>query len=69
VDQSDNEIGFEIQRTSGGLTFEVIAITPANATSFVNKSLKPRIGYAYRIRAVGKTGASAWSAVRLSISR
>lgn len=68
-DQSDNEIGFEIQRTSGGTILSTIAMTPPNVTSFVNTALNARTGYAYRMRAVGKTGPSAWSATRIAIGR
>ena len=62
-DASSNENGFEIwrRRQTGSSTFsswQMAPITPANATSMIDKGLTAASTYQYKIRAVGNTGRS-----------
>ena len=57
---SVNETGFEIYRaTTAGGPYQLIAITPANTTSFVNTGLSSNTQYYYIVRAIGTSGAAA----------
>ncbi|MFT3846783.1 MAG: fibronectin type III domain-containing protein [Lacibacter sp.] len=61
VDNSNNETGFEIYRSTNETTgFITIGVAAANATSYADSaSLNPSVRYYYRIRAIGQTGESA----------
>lgn len=48
-DQSDDEDGFKIERSSGG-DFSETAVVEANTTSFQNSGLTPLTIYIYRVR-------------------
>jgi Putative binding domain, N-terminal/Viral BACON domain len=52
---------YEIQRSTLGGSFGVVATTAS--TSFGDTMLRPQRTYLYRIRALGSSGALAWSAV------
>ncbi|MFL6210217.1 MAG: beta strand repeat-containing protein, partial [Pyrinomonadaceae bacterium] len=52
TDNSSNEVGFVIYRSTDGLNFPFIAQTAANATSFADSGLSPSTQYFYRVRAV-----------------
>jgi fibronectin type 3 domain-containing protein len=72
-DNSQNETAFALWRKGGGpLTqsvpatsadgdWERIAVLPSNQTSFADRSVEPETAYVYRVRAIGKEGASDWS--------
>lgn len=60
TDNSNNETGFEISRSSSsGGTYTVIGVTAANATSFAHTGLAPNSTHYYKIRAINATNASA----------
>jgi large repetitive protein len=62
TDNSTNESAFELVRsTSINGTFENIATTLPNATTFTDSGLSPATTYYYKIRAVGNSGESAYS--------
>lgn len=63
TDASTNETGFEIQQGTDGVNFATVATTTANTTSYTRASLSSKILYYYRIRALGRTGPSAWTPV------
>ncbi|QJD80222.1 fibronectin type III domain-containing protein [Spirosoma rhododendri] len=63
ADLSDNETGFEIERSIDGTTFTKIADLGANVTTYQNTGLTPNTRYYYRIRAKNAVGLSAYSAV------
>jgi hypothetical protein len=65
TDNSDNETGFKIERssTSASTGFEEIAITGANVISYNSTSLSPSTTYWYQIRAYNSAGNSAYSNV------
>jgi hypothetical protein len=63
TDASTNETGFEIQRSTDGVSFATVATTAANSSNYSNGSLKSKTLYSYRLRALGRTGPSAWTPV------
>jgi hypothetical protein len=72
-DNSTNETAFALCRKGGGpLTQSLpgaptdgdwvrIAVLTPNQTSYADRSVQPETAYVYRVRAIGKEGASAWS--------
>jgi DNA-binding beta-propeller fold protein YncE len=63
IDNSDDEIGFEIQRKTGEGPFVLIATAGANATAAADTTATPATSLSYRVRAIGPTGPSVWSNV------
>ncbi|MGV3724624.1 MAG: fibronectin type III domain-containing protein, partial [Actinomycetota bacterium] len=57
-DNSSNETGFKIERSSDGTSFSVISTTAANATQFSNTGLTPGATFHYRVRATNGGGDS-----------
>jgi fibronectin type 3 domain-containing protein len=61
-DNSTNESGFKIERSSnGGKTWTQIAVTAANITSFADTSVSSQSSYNYRVRAFNDAGNSGYS--------
>lgn len=60
-DSSDNEDGFRLERSSGGL-FELVAELPVDSTAFQDSALLPATAYAYRVQAFNAQGFSNFSA-------
>ena len=62
TDQSNNETGFQIERstTGSGGPFTLLTTAAADATSFSDTGLTPSSSYCYRIRAVNGAGGSAY---------
>lgn len=58
-DNSDNELGFQAQRSGAGQT--ALVEFAMNAAIGVDYGLLPRTWYTYKIRALGDAGTSAWS--------
>lgn len=64
IDNSSNETGFRIERSSdGGSTYSLIDTTAAGATSYTNANLSAGTTYHYRICAYNSAGNSAYSNV------
>ncbi|OGT56092.1 MAG: hypothetical protein A3E01_17650 [Gammaproteobacteria bacterium RIFCSPHIGHO2_12_FULL_63_22] len=62
IDQSNNESGFRIERsTVSGSGYKLIATVGANTTSYANTGLKSRKTYYYRLRAYNASGDSTYS--------
>ncbi|RAW01342.1 fibronectin type III domain-containing protein [Pseudochryseolinea flava] len=60
TDNSNNETGFEISRSSSSNgTYQVIAVRPANSTTFSHTGLAPSSTHFYKIRALSSNNASA----------
>ncbi|MDP4175943.1 MAG: FlgD immunoglobulin-like domain containing protein, partial [Bacteroidota bacterium] len=59
-DNSSSETGYLIERKSGTV-FAAIDTTLANATSYIDSILKIPGNYEYRVKAIAKDGASAYS--------
>lgn len=60
TDNSSDETGFEIQRSTDGSTWSALTTTAADAVSYSNTSLANGTLYYYRIRANGLFGNSSW---------
>lgn len=63
VDASSNETGFELQRSTDGVTFATVLTVGADVTTTGNSGLTAGTLYHYRIRAIRGPEASAYSAV------
>lgn len=61
TDTSNNEDGFKIERSLGGITFTEIATVGANTTAYSNTGLTCNTFYQYRVRAYNSNGNSAYS--------
>jgi hypothetical protein len=60
-DNSSNETGFQVERSTNGSTFDIITTTAANVTSYRDSSGDKRQRYYYRVAAKSKVGLSAYS--------
>jgi subtilisin family serine protease len=63
TDNSDNEAGFKIERSTDGSNFSQIATVGANVTAYSNTGLARNKLYYYRVRAYNDGGDSAYSNV------
>lgn len=64
TDNSTNETGFQIERsTSAASGFVLVATAAANATSYINTGLATGTQYFYRIRSTNASGQSAYATV------
>src|SRR5204862_7529049 len=61
ADNSTDEPGFVLQRSINGGAWQNLATLSANVTSFVDNSVLTQTTYAYRVRATGVLGDSAYS--------
>ena len=61
VDNSSNETGFKIERSTDGVNFAQIATVAANVVTYQNNGLSSGVRYYYRVRATNGTGDSAYS--------
>ncbi len=62
-DNSENESGFEVERSSDGVTFAALNSVGANVTEFVDTSVLPGLPYHYRVRAFNEFGYSGYTNV------
>lgn len=62
-DTSDNEWGFEVQRSTDGVAWTGLVFTPANATNHTDATALVDQTYFYRARASNPSGDSDWSNV------
>jgi len=62
TDASDNETGFQVERSPDGLTWTPLVTTTANVTSYIDARLACGTLYHYRVRAYNAGGTSAYSA-------
>jgi acid phosphatase type 7 len=61
VDNSNNETGFKIERSTDGVNFAQIATVGANIVTYQNTGLTSGVRYYYRLRATNGAGDSAYS--------
>jgi hypothetical protein len=62
VDNSTNETGFHVERSTNGSTWTLVATVGANVRTYANSSLKSNTLYYYRVRAYNASGNSAYTA-------
>jgi len=62
TDNANNEVGFRIERALGARgEFAFLANAGANATNYLDSTVKPGRVYRYRVQAHNAAGPSAWS--------
>lgn len=61
TDNSNNETGFSIERSTDGVTFTQIATVGANTTTYTDSALALYTPYWYRVRSYNQNGYSAYS--------
>jgi hypothetical protein len=61
TDNSNNETGFKVERSTDGTTFTQIATVGANVTMYGNTGLSALTEYDYRVRAYNVGGNSTYS--------
>ena len=62
-DNTNNETGFEIERSTDGTTFAKVGDVAVNIVTFTNDNLKDGVKYFYRLRTVTSEGKSKYSNV------
>ncbi|AMV40931.1 fibronectin type III domain-containing protein [Planctomyces sp. SH-PL62] len=60
-DQSNNETGFKVERSTDGVTFAEIGTSPVNQGSYQATGLTPGVTYYFRVRGYNGQGHSAYS--------
>ncbi len=60
-DVAINETGYQVERSTAGGSFSLIASLPVNSNSFTNPSLAENTVYAFRVRAINPAGGSPYS--------
>ena len=63
TDNAGNEDGFQVERSTDGVTFALHGTAGANATAYVDATVQPSTTYSYRVRAINGAGPSDWSNV------
>jgi hypothetical protein len=61
ADNATNESGYQIERSSDGISFTLIATKGANVKSYTNSNLIRNTPYFYRVRAISSTSSSDYS--------
>jgi PKD repeat protein len=61
IDNADDELGYQVERSTDGSSWQVIGTVLADGTSFNDTGLEPDSTYIYRIRAYNATGYSGYS--------
>jgi len=61
ADNSTNESGFKVERSTDGVTFTQVATVGSNATGYTASGLLPSTAYTFRVRAYNATGDSAYT--------
>ncbi|UII32118.1 GEVED domain-containing protein [Fulvivirga ulvae] len=61
TDNSNNEDGFEVERSTDGTSFSQVSSVAANTTSYNDSGLTPNTTYTYRVRAKKGSSYSAYS--------
>jgi titin len=62
-DNADNETSFQVERSTNGTAFAVIASTAANTTNYKDTNARGKQTYYYRVAAKNNVGLSSYSNV------
>ena len=62
-DNADNETAFQVERSTNGTVFAVIASTAANTTTYKDTKARDKQTYYYRVAAKNNVGLSSYSNV------
>lgn len=57
-DNSTNETGFDVQRSTDGVNFSTLATIAANSTNYIDATVAPATTYSYRVQSVAEGAAS-----------
>jgi uncharacterized delta-60 repeat protein len=68
-DNSADEFGFKVERSTKGKPFKQIAVTNQNISTFADKGLAAGQKYTYRVRAYHSSGESAYSSTATARTR
>lgn len=68
TDNADNETGFQIERSTDGVSFSVAGTAGANATGYTDSGLTAGMSYSYRVSAINTYGQSGYSNVATAIT-
>jgi hypothetical protein len=68
TDNSANETGFLVQRSTDGINFTSIATVAVDVTTYADTGLSGASAYAYRVQALGDYGNSAFSNVATPVA-
>lgn len=63
TDNSSDEDGFDIERSTDGLIWNLLDVVPGNTTAYTDLGLDPSTQYQYRVTAYNGVGYSAYSNV------
>ena len=66
-DNSANEDGFAIERSSDGATFVEVAALGADSTTFIDHEVVPGVLYSYQVKAYNRTAESTYSNLATAI--
>ncbi|HRE83655.1 MAG TPA: Ig-like domain-containing protein, partial [Opitutaceae bacterium] len=61
TDNSDNESGFKVERSTAGAAFVSIGSTAANATTYTDTNVTAGVQYSYRVYAFNSAGESGYT--------
>ena len=61
TDNSNNETGFQVERSTDGSVFTVLATTAANTTNYKDAKAQKGQTYYYRVAAKNNVGLSSYS--------
>jgi hypothetical protein len=67
-DNSTNETGFEVYRSTAGATYALISTTAASAQTYVDTGLSVSVPYAYKIRAINDAATHVYSTYSNAVS-
>ena len=67
-DNSDNETGFEVEKSTDGTTFTTLTSVAPNVNSYTENNVSPTQFASYRVRAINPSGNSSYSNVFNSAS-
>jgi titin len=65
-DAAGDETGYQLERSTDGVNWFLLASLAANVSAYVDSALAPETSYRYRVRAINGAGNSGWSNVAVA---